>query len=347
MNTNLALLVTLTASLAATRLAAQDTPAPAPELKKYEVLAGAFTGEGTLRMTAGGEAMPWTSTSTGQWILGGHILEERMNVVVGGGAMVIEFRSFFGWDGETGRHVNLGVSNMGPVALDPVHFLSANEFVVVAARSEQGHPVADHGAYQFHKDGYTFALQRIDTAGKAFEHVRGTFKRVKTDAASHVAEASFQGEATGELTKLSRLLGSWNVTGKMIPVPGMTAIPISGKETSRLGFGGTVIVGHVNGDPIPGMGPAYEEWSFMTFDAEAKKYVHGYINNMGLIGVQNGQAVGDDVFVFTNAAPMMGSPSASRTTLDFSSGSLQVASDRFSGAGPAVREFEGSYKRAK
>ncbi len=348
MRKSFALLLSLSTSFAAAAtLAAQGPPPPAPELKKLDVLAGAFTGEGTVRHEAGGEAMPWTSTSTGQWILGGHALEEKMQVVVGGGAMVIQFQSFFGWDRENGRYVTLGVSNLGPVELTPVHFLGDHEFSITAVRSEEGVPVADTGVYKFGKDGYEFSMQRVDARGRSFEHVRGTFKRSKTAAASATTDGAFTGEAAGELGKLSRLLGTWNVKGSMVMEPGTPAMNISGVETQKLGFGGNVIVGHVIGDPIPGMGPAYEAWGFTTWDPSTKRYAYGVVDNMGEIGWVQGVAIGADQVVFTSGVPHMGQPAAARATLTFTGDGLTWASDRLVGAAPAVRDFSATYTRKK
>lgn len=348
MSKTFTVLLSLSTSFAAAGMvAAQGAPPPAPQLKKYEVLAGAFTGEGIVRDAPGGDAMPWTSTSTGQWTLGGHVLEERMQVVIGGGAMVIQFQSFFGWDGETGRHVNLGVSNIGPVELQPVHFLSDTEFSIAATRSENGAPVSDTGVYKFGKDGYEFSMQRVDAHGRVFEHVRGTFKRSKTAAASATSEASFVGEATGELGKLSRMLGTWKLDGKMIPAPGAPTMNISGVETEKLGYGGNVIIGHVLGDAIPGMGPAYEAWGFTTWDPDTKTYAYGNVSNMGEIGLVRGVLVGDDQVVFTAATPIMGQPAAARATLTFTADGLTWASDKMIGTAPTVRDFEATYTRKK
>lgn len=348
MSKTLTVLLSLTTSFAAAgAVAAQGAPPPAPELEKYEILAGAFTGEGVVRPDADGEAMPWTSTSTGQWILGGHVLEERMSVVVAGGAMVIQFQSLFGWDGEAGRHVTLGVSNMGPVELQSVHFLSDREFSIAATRTENGAPVSDTGVYKFGKDGYEFSMQRVDARGRVFEHVRGTFKRSKTAAASATTEASFVGEASDELGKLSRMLGTWSVSGKMIPAPGAPTVNITGVETEKLGFGGKVIVGHVLGDAIPGMGPAYEAWGFTTWDPETKTYAYGNVSNMGEIGLVRGVPIGADQVVFTASTPFMGQPAAARATLTFTADGLTWASDRMVGTAPTVRDFEATYTRKK
>jgi hypothetical protein len=101
---------------------------------------------------------------------------------------------------------------------------------------------------------------------------------------------------------------------------------------------------------MPGGGASYEMFGFLAFDAAAGQYVQLAVDSMGTIGRSEGAFTSADQLVFTDASPYLGAPSAARLVLPFGGDGdveMTVTSERLHGAAPALRDFEGHYRRAK
>ena len=334
--------------LAAPCAAQEHDMSPAKELKKYECMLGTWEGSGTVVMAAGGQAIPWTIRTTAQWALNGHFLHDHSVVTFeGGGAPPMEMDGYYGFDREKQRYVSIGASSMGKADLNTIHWTGDTEFVTVSSGWMQGKPFADRSIFRFAKDSYQFVMHRTEGTSEPYVHVKGTMKRVTTDAAAAVArEASVVEGAAPEIAKLQPLLGTWIVKGSMIPAPGAPKMPIAGVENNRLGFGGQILVSHVDGDPAPGM-PPYEMVSFIGWDPSENAYDNVFVDNMGMLGKTAMWWVGTSL-VSAAAGPYMRQPAARRMVVEFGdAGPTKVTSERLHGTGPAVRDFEATYTRAK
>lgn len=329
---------------------------PAAELKKFEPMIGSWEGEGTSHgQGPDAPSIRWTAREQVAWVLGGHFAEANTTVQFPGGEMPpLHLRSFMGYDRERGRHVRFGANSMGRAGFREIRWAPDGAIVVVGTGVQGDLPTCEREIVRFGKDRYDFTVEGAVGAGPFGIHVQGTMRRVGDAVPAEAGAGSAKGlaPANPEIGKLSRLLGTWKVKGTMVPAPGAPPMPISGRETNELGFGGAVVVQHVEGDPTP-MGPdmppmSYEAWGFAHWNADRRCYESFYADNMGTVGSLEAWFTSPDEYVFCASGPMMGTPSSGRAVLRFAGdATIQLTSDRFYGTGPAIRDFEATYARAK
>jgi hypothetical protein len=322
---------------------------PAPELKKLAVMVGEFEGTGTARMAANAPPSQWTARSSVRWALDEFAIEEHATITFAGGEIPpLQFHTLIGYDREAKQFRMVAASQMGVIS-KPGWFVSDKEFVSTHSGVQEGQPYVDHEVVRMSDAGYDFVMVRVAGTGPAFEHVRGSFKRMQDAKPAAVAEAS-AASPSGEMAKLSRLAGTWKVTGTMVMSPGQDPMPISGTETNTFVFGGHVLRSQVKSDPSPeGNGPIYQMTSFIGWDPTTSSYAQVFVDNMGMIGRTDGRFAGNDQLVFTSSGPMMGAPSAGRAVLEFGSGDapIKISCHRLQGAHPPMRDFEATYRPAK
>ncbi len=323
------------AAFATAGFAAQQDMSPAPQVKKFTPLVGTFQGSGTVAMAPGGEAANWTATVRGEWILGGHFVQQDEDIQTPQGPLMI--RSIYGWDREQQEFVCYGVSNMGPAPSD-ITWIDESTLVNVWHGTREGTPYVERWTMKFDDKGYAFTLDRGDGNGQFYNHVKGRFDRnAKPDAARAPDAAS---AAPGpELKLLQPMIGDWTLTGR-VNVPGMN-MDIAGSESIAWMYGGAVIAGHAKGEPE---GSYFGDW-YISYDNEAKCYRQLYASNLGEIGWEESHFV-DGKFVSISANKQYGVPAVSRGVVEFADGGLSRAyADRIAGAGETIRIFQASYKR--
>jgi hypothetical protein len=321
---------------------------PAKQLKKLDRMIGHFEGSGTVNPGAGIPAMKWTSTSHCKKVLDGHFLQEETIIDLGEGAPApIAFRTLFGWDASKQRYVSAAIGNMGPAKIETVHFVDDDTMVTTGSAYEEGEFVVERWVTKFTKDGYTFSSQRAIADGKFETYVTGTVKRVKAAARGGVAvnaTASFA-PVPKQMTALAKLAGTYSFKGSMQMDASMPEIPISGTEKLTTSFGGNIVEGWVDGDPVENMG-TYKAWFAFCWDPNQNCYVQLYANNMGEIGESHGYRIGND-FVFTMQGLQNGLPALARTIVKCDENGTVTKSLAHSivGANDPLKMFKATYTK--
>jgi len=346
--------------LASAVLPAQDMPKPAKELARFDRLIGDWEGSGTAAMGPGTARAPWTATISYQKVLGGHFIMDTTIVTLGPpGSPRMEFRGYMGWDRENGRYMLHSCGNNGKSKTVEMAWVDADTMVMPHTGWNQGQIGATREIVRLTKSG---GLEiQIDAAAGAspfFTTVKGSFKkktRSPTAQASktrgeHVAGLLDKGTpgmtpVASEMETLSKLLGSWSITGTMMEKPGGPKIPISGTETLVTVFGGHAVMATFASNPMPN-GFVYQAHAFFTWNQRLKCFDLFDLNNMGEAGESKGWWLGDNLFVATNAAFTRGKPTVMRTTLKINKdGSMLGAADGTIGDSAPLRTFEATYKR--
>ncbi|MEZ5962291.1 MAG: DUF1579 family protein [Planctomycetota bacterium] len=344
----LSLLGSLLGSLS-TSLHAQPgaIPGPAPELAKLKPFAGKWRGEGTAVMRPGGPTSKWTASVDAQWQLGGHFLQSDTEIHFDGMPTPMRFREFMGWDRENRRYVNLVVSNTGEGMLTEPHFADDHNLVLMMRRVEGGMPLFERTVTTIDKDSWKFVITFLRPEGDATESVRGDFQRDDRVRVPELGQSEALMPADGRMAKLARMAGVFDVAGEMT-MPGMQAMKITGKDTVRTLFGGSIVEIHTVGGSE--LAPdSYEAFAFYALDAGRDCYRMVYVNNMGQVGSMDARFVGDDKLVATFAGQYWGQPTTSRVVLklDARGRPAATASHSCMGADEPTCDFRATYTPAK
>lgn len=331
-------------------LSAQEMPQPAKELARFERMVGEWDGKGTASMEPGAPAMPWTATMSVRKSLGGFFYEEDLTVRFEGMPAPLQMKEVFGWDAERQEYVKYVVGNGGEGHAPKVHWIDDDTCVELYTGFDMsGKPSLSRGTTHFSGDGFTYKSESLTGADPLRLNVEGRFTRAEHAAKAEITEASFMDtEPSPELARLQKALGTWKVAGTMIMEPGAPEMKISGTETMKTLWGGTVVQSIVVGDPDPAMGGAvYQGLSYMTYDPAKKCIVCFQADSMGMCGVSECRFEGDDLVV-TTAGPMMGKPTASRAIMHMDDkGITRVVSHALSGTAAPYKGFDATYTRAK
>jgi hypothetical protein len=331
---------------------AQDAPAmpkPSPELKRYEVMVGAWEGSGEMVAQAGAKPASWTSESNAHWALGGFFVEDKARVTFTEPAMpTLVMHSFYGWDSEAQAHVLYGAANTGRVSDTRLHWADNNTLIGTSKGTRDGKPFVDRWVARYTKDSYELRLDRAIGEAPFFTHVVGRFKRSSASPASFSMDGVKPIAAVpAELGKLEKLTGTWKVEGRMAPGPDAPEMPISGTETVKPAMGGLALMSHTVGDPSPGSPGTYESFGYIVWDPADRAYDSIYVSNMGEAGKMEGRLDADGSLIWTTSQPYMGVPSAARYVQRFKDGGIQVTGERLHGTAPVLRDFTAEYVRAK
>ncbi len=342
----------LAAVLLATSASTQiSPPQPAKQLAKLEGLAGRYEGEGWVQPTPDSPKLPWTAGSSYRWQLGGHWLVEDLQIDLGPMGELV-FHSYLGWDRERQHWVSHVVSNKGEIS-SPRTLVDGNTLISAQVQTgTEGQVSAQQSRLTWTKDGFTIEVWESDDGGESHQHVGGEFRRIDR-AAAIMASAAVYGNTTTppQLAKVARSIGTYKLTGKATLVPGLPPVAISARETVFLGYGNTLLVHRLIGEPIPGMGPAYRAWGAMNWDAYAKCYKFLWVDNMGDARVSRCNWDGEPgkQMVITWSGRYMGSLIAERSLLEFDAEGAMVGMTTDSAIGTAkpVRNFEAKYSRGQ
>lgn len=339
-------------AVTAAPVVAQDTAAsdanpfaPSEELEAYAPFLGEWAGGGNVIMAPGADPLPWTATVVFEPILGGQCVQETMTVTAAGMGQM-DFTTWYAFDRERGAHRAVGLSSMGSGSDVDVHWVGEGKMVVGNVQREAGQVMADRTVYAKDGDSWTVTMYRSIDGAPEFVHVTGEFDAIEGDpeTTAIAAAADKSLKARGELDRLSPIVGTWSLSGKMRPMPGMPEVELSGIERIWVGPGGTHLVHHITGEA--GGGPAYEAYAGSYWDAEAKCYHLVMVDNMGGISASEGRFTDDHTIVYASATTMMGVPHVSRTTLTLEDGGIAgVTSDSYFGAGESTRIFDAKYTR--
>ncbi len=322
-------------------------PTPPPELAKFDRLLGTFKGTGSVWMAAGPPAMKWTSRARCKKALNDFTLVEETTIDLGEGVPPLLMASFRGYDPGKKQFKVCEMSNMGAISSSVIHWAGNDTMVSVNTSVEGGEVVVDRWVTELAEDSYTFTGHRAVGGADFFVHVKGTMERTDEPFKGfNPLSAKPFNEVAMEMEKLNRIAGQYTMRGTYRPTPG-TEIQISGEEQIIPLFGGGILGAHVKGDPIEGMGGAYEAYAAFAWDPAKGCYASVYVNNMGEIGDGEIRIVGDKL-ISTHVAVRMGQPALARGVMDLAKdGAItKVVSHGMIGANEPTVEFEATYTRS-
>jgi hypothetical protein len=324
---------------------AQEMPKPAPQLAKFEKLAGHWQGGGTATMQPGQPATKWTAVATYQWVMNGFWLQCDTAIEFPGmGTM--RFREYLGWDGENQRYVNLAVNNMGEGVLGIVHPTDTG-IVMMIPSVRDGQPQCERAITNLGADRIDFAIAFLAASGPAADAVSGELKKVDQVQVPELSAAKAMMPAAPAMARLARMAGTYDVVGEVIMGPGQPAMKIKGRDVITAPFDGSLVMVETKGSSDQG-GPPYEAHGFYAWNATDKCYRMLAIDNMGVVVNGDCRLIGQDLVLMTSGM-RMGAPIAARTvlSLDADGHPTKVVNHSLIGTSPPMQDFTGSYTRAK
>lgn len=324
-------------------LHAQDAPKPAPQLQKLKALEGQWQGSGTARMQAGAPATKWKAVSHYQWVLGGFWLQCDTAVDFEG-MPAMRLREYLGWDGENQRYVNLAVGNTGDASLNTVH-LGDDEMVTFMHWVRQGKPEIERARTKFSGDHMDFSISFLHSAGSADDAVTGVMHKVAKVDMPALSAAKGMVAAGPEMTKMGRMVGTFDGVGEMIMAPGAPPMKIKGRDVATALFDGHIVMIETHGSSDGG---PYEAHGFYAWSAGDRCYKALTVDNMGMICAMDGQ-LGDDAFICTFSGLRMGQPCVARTvvSIDKSGKPTKIVNHSCMGSAPPMQDFTLTYAPSK
>ncbi len=345
----------LTVVLSTPFLTAQDDMmmTPPKELARYEKLLGNWEGAGEVVMSPGQDAMKWTSRSSCKKVLGGWAFQEdtRIDFAMEGAPPLI-FRSYYGFDQPTKQFRVMSFSNAGSPGMSRLLWADENTLVGSQSMMEDGQAVVESWRTHF-VDGKTYELRitRAVATSAPFVHVSGRMTRggegfeVGPDTL-----ALAMAEPASAMGRLRDDSGTWIIRkGSVVPMPGMDAMAISGKETISRILGGHIQMGHVVGDAVPGSPFVYEGYVYIGWSDQDRCYKSFTLGNSGEFMVEDARILRDGSMVFVSTGVLMGQPMANRTTLAYGDDgkTMHIRTTRLLGTGQPEISFEGFFEKAK
>ncbi len=329
--------------------APQSPPAPAPELKKLEPMIGHWKGSGTANFDPSAPPTKWECTSTYQWALGGHFVQEDSRIQFDGIEAPMVLRSYLGWDRENGRHVSLMAGNGGEVHLNELTFLPDGSMVQVNRLVRDGMPSAERLITRVTGKTMTFAMDLLPPTGPMMPLVEGTLTRTETGREPALDAGPFMLPPAEPMARVVRSAGTYAMEGSVSMSPEMPPMKIRGTETARALFGGALLHVRTTG-AAEGMPETYEAESFMGWNAARSCYIVAVVTNMGEVGTmecrfsQDGKSM-----VQTGAMLVMGLPAVARYVIELDeSGSWKRAvGTSVMGAANPFETFSATYTKKK
>lgn len=332
-------------------VSAQEAPPPAAELAKFKPLLGHWSGSGTASFAPGAPEMKWTSTSTMQWILGGHFLQDDVKVTFAGeGAPPpMVFRSFYGWDRNHGKYVSYSVGNSGEMEKATHVAWIDKTLVKFSEMVEGGVPSITRAMTTLSEHGSDFQIQIASGLGDFGTLVSGTLKKSETGYTISGDDLKHGAPASEEMKKIAGMCGSYTMSGEMSPKGMPAPMQISASETVAPIFGGSIIDMRVKGDPLGGPdGFQYEAIVLLAWNPKSGCYDQVYFNNVGDANSAELRWSSDKVLASWESGLQYGEPVATQASihLDDSGAIVKAVVHRLDEGGVAVKAFSGSYKKS-
>ncbi len=328
---------------------AQEPPAPASQLQKFQPLIGNWEASGTMRATPDAEEIAWTARESYRWVLGGHFVRLDSVVNLGEGMRHFALISFMGWDNENGGYVEFRASGRGEVAARDVHFPNDDTMLTAWTTMMEGQPMVGRSVVRMGDSTYTFEVHAAIGDGPFFTYFRGSAKKTSAVEEAQAVDATMvMAPPIPEMAMFEKMAGEYEVKGSMIPASGMPETPITGNEVIRLIVGGRLMESHITGDGAPGM-PPYELFRYTAWNPVDKCYDSISVDNMGMSGKAQLRALDDRTMVATAAAVMYGQPTVNRTllTLDAQGRCSAVVVHAIAGAGEPQQTFSATYRKIR
>lgn len=339
----------LTLALCAAPALAQDfeVPAPAEQLRKLDRLVGTWEGEGTSKMMPGMPASKWTSTTTSQWILGGHFLRTDNKISVEGMPGQMHFVEFLGWDRENGRFMAYTTGNMGEVSSSEVIWTTPNTMVYSKTGFQMGNFFVERWVTKLGDGEMSYWGDQGQSHDDFFRYVDGKSTRTsETVSDTAIEDAGFMPmmQPSKHVKELRDMCGTYKLTAT-VEMPGTPKTEISSTDSVEMIFGGGIIQFHMQGDPHPAFADApYEGYGYLGWSDHEDAYMTIWLNNMGEASVVKGWMM-DDSLVMTWAQKHMGMPASMRHVIELDDDGKMTKSwgDAMYGADAPIRTFEGTY----
>jgi hypothetical protein len=321
---------------------------PAKEVARFDGLIGKWSGEGGGQMWTpeGMQEFSWTSDSNYERVLDGHFVRETTRIVIDENpAMTMTFQSFFGFDRETSRYVGASVGNTGECSVSEIKWIDDHTMLMARVRSEENAFAGERWWTTVGKDTIEFIGREWRNGDTEFKHVWGNMKRVeKIDPIA--LDASFAPMPVAEpMHDIAGIAGEYRFAGTL-QMDENAEFPVTGTESIRPGFGGHILEMTIHGDPIPGMGGAYEAYGFEGWNHEKGCYTSLYVSNFGEIGQGEVRRVGDR-YVRTAMALRGGEPMVSRSIVTLGDdGKIEhVTEHTLIGTRGLLRSYDAKYTR--
>ncbi len=329
-------------------LAQEGPPGPAPELKKLEPMVGNWTGTGSFNQP-GGKPSKWYARGTYRWALDGHFLQEDFSIVFEGQPAPLVFRAYLGWDRENKRYVNAVAMNAGEVSLHEVKLLPDGTLLQIMLQQQMGQPYAERSLLKVEGDKMTHSIDLLMSQGASITIIDGTFTRGGESFDGQFGAATWMGAKPHEaIGKLARSAGAYDVVGEMLMAAGQPPIGVTGVDTFRAVFGGTVLHGHTEGEAA-GMPGKYVGEVFWGHDAAKNCLCAVYVSNMGEVMSLEGRWSGDGKLISTSSALWMGQPAVQRMLMEFdgAGAATRATGHTIHGVAPPFESFTATYTKKK
>ncbi len=326
---------------------------PPKELARYEKLVGNWEGSGLVRLERTSDPVKWTSRSTCKKVVGGWAYQEDMRIDMAiEGAPPLLFRSYYGYDAATQQYRVMSFSNAGSPSMQRILWVDDDTLVGSQAMTEDSQAVLEVWRTHFIEDDtYIFRIERNVAGSGFFIHVSGTMNRggkgfeVIDDSLNDALE-----EPPPAMKRLHDDTGTWIMRkGSVIPMPGMPAMAISGKETISRILGGHIQHGHIVGDPAPGSPFVYEGHVYVGWSDQDHCYKSFTLGNSGEFMVENAHILDDGSVVFVSTGVLAGQPMVNRTILRYqkNGAAMHIRTTRIVGASQPEFSFEGFFEKSK
>ncbi|MCP3917778.1 MAG: DUF1579 domain-containing protein [bacterium] len=335
-------------ALAWTTTAQEGPQGPAAEMQKLGVMLGHWSGSGTASPAPDTEAMNWTATTHVERIVGGHAVRETVHVEFPvPGFPPVDFVNLLAWNREAGRYTSMSVSNMSAGTSTEAFWLDANTLVINQSDFVEGQPVIERTITRYSGDKYAFTVERAQGTGPFHKYIQGSFERTQPPEGAKTIEASIgASKLAPALNKMSKMLGSWKVQGKMSPGPGVPEMSFTGTETILPALGGGAFEARILGDANES-GFVYEGVWYMCWNDRDGAYDTFLVSNMGEVGHSQGR-LADNEFIVADGLTQMGTPVANRMVLRLGENGIEsVIGHAMHGSKEPMKVFEAKYERLK
>lgn len=325
-----------------------EVPKPAPELQKFAPLIGNWQGSGTAEM-APGQTSQWQSRSTYAWALDNFYVQEDTTVTFADMAKPLVMRSYLGWDAENQHYVAIGVDNDGTVGKARIDIQPDGTMVRMVESFHEGQHYLERYTSKVDGDQASFAIDIMPAMGPSATMVKGTMKRSDKPASMAMNAGAFTATPAPAIAQLAKSAGTFDVTAKMIMMPGMPAMNITGQDVVKPLFDGTIVHVHTTGT-AEGSPEQYVGELFYGFDQQHGCVRAVFVSNMGEIGEMTGHFTDDNQsFILTAAAQYMGQPSVQRMVMECNAdGSPKKAvGHTMIGTAPPYESWTATYTRKK
>lgn len=288
---------------------------PAKELAKLEPLIGNWAGRGMMVEPGGGKTK-WTASTTNQWCLNKHFVQQDFVLHFDGIEEPVMFRTYLGWDREGKRYVATAATNDGMVRLDELNILGDGTMLRFLRHIRGGIPYTERARTKVTGDTMSLVVDLLLHDGDSSTIIDGKLKRSDESCEVDWGESAFMGtKPNDEMKKVAVFRGKYETKGEMVMIPGTDPLKITGSDTFAMVWEGNVMHGRTEGF-AEGSTDAYEAHSFWGWDAQAKCIRAISVNNMGEVTQMDVRWVGDQL-VSTSSGTMGGMPMTQRYVITF------------------------------